>query len=56
VVAQVGTPAEILASPADDFVRSFVGLDRGRRTLRIEDVNGQRVVVDADGRATGLLA
>jgi osmoprotectant transport system ATP-binding protein len=55
-VAQVGTPAEILASPADEFVRSFVGLDRGRRTLRIEEVDGQRVVVDADGRAAGVLA
>ncbi|MGZ4454079.1 MAG: ATP-binding cassette domain-containing protein, partial [Nocardioides sp.] len=55
-VAQVGSPAEILASPADDFVRSFVGLDRGRRTLRIEEVDGRQVVVDADGRATGVLA
>ena len=54
-VAQVGTPAEILAAPADEFVRSFVGLDRGRRTLRIEEVDGQRVVVDADGRAAGVL-
>ena len=55
-IAQVGTPAEILAAPADDFVRSFVGLDRGRRTLRIEEVDGQKVVVDADGRAAGVLA
>jgi len=55
-VAQVGSPAEILASPADDFVSSFVGLDRGRRALRIEEVDGRQVVVDADGRATGVLA
>ena len=37
VVAQVGSPAEILANPADDFVRSFVGLDKGGRTLHIEE-------------------
>jgi osmoprotectant transport system ATP-binding protein len=55
-VAQVGTPAEILAAPADDFVRSFVGLDKGRRTLRIEEVDGQRIVVDGEGRAAGVLA
>jgi osmoprotectant transport system ATP-binding protein len=55
-ISQVGTPAEILAAPADEFVRSFVGLDRGRRTLRIEEVDGQRVVVDADGRPAGILA
>jgi osmoprotectant transport system ATP-binding protein len=55
-VAQIGTPAEILAAPADDFVRSFVGLDKGRRALRIEEVDGQRIVVDGDGRAAGVLA
>ncbi|GAB7005081.1 ATP-binding cassette domain-containing protein [Nocardioides sp. AN3] len=56
VVAQVGTPAEILAAPADEFVRSFVGLDKGNRKLRIEEVDGQQVVVDEQGRATGILA
>ena len=55
-IAQVGSPKEILAAPANDFVRSFVGLDRGRRTLRIEEVDGQKVVVDADGRTAGVLA
>ena len=29
IVAQKGTPAEILANPADDFVATFVGADRG---------------------------
>ena len=56
IVAQIGTPAEILASPADDFVRSFVGLDKGHRKLRIEEVQGQQVVVDEQGRPTGVLA
>jgi osmoprotectant transport system ATP-binding protein len=53
--AQVGSPAQILAAPANDFVRSFVGLDRGRRTLRVAEIGGQRVVVDADGRPAGVL-
>ncbi|MEE1650548.1 ATP-binding cassette domain-containing protein [Brachybacterium sp. J144] len=55
VIAQVGTPQEILAAPADDFVRSFVGADRGARTLHVEEVGGRRIVVDADGRAAGVL-
>lgn len=33
VVAQFGTPEEILREPADDFVASFVGRDRGMRRL-----------------------
>ena len=53
--AQVGSPAQILAAPANDFVRSFVGLDRGRRALRVAEIGGQRVVVDADGRPAGVL-
>ncbi len=53
--SQVGTPAEILANPADDFVRSFVGLDKGGRELHVEDRDGVQVVVDGHGRATGVL-
>jgi len=52
-IAQRGTPAEILASPANDFVAEFVGADRGRRVLRIENVDGVDLVVDADGRPAG---
>jgi len=55
VVAQVGTPADIIAHPADDFVRSFVGLDKGHRTLHVEEQDGVRVVVDGTGKATGVL-
>jgi osmoprotectant transport system ATP-binding protein len=54
-VAQIGTPADILANPADDFVRSFVGLDRGHRALHVEDHDGHPVVTDAAGRAVGVL-
>lgn len=32
-LAQVGTPQELLEFPADDFVTSFVGRDRGYRSL-----------------------
>ena len=40
-VAQVGTPTEILANPASDFVARFVGADRGLKRLslyRVADV------------------
>ncbi|WP_281886926.1 ABC transporter ATP-binding protein [Agromyces rhizosphaerae] len=55
-IVQSGTPAEILAEPADDFVAGFVGADRGKRALHITEVDGARVVVDADGRPAGVLA
>ena len=56
VIAQQGTPAEILADPADDFVATFIGAERGQRALRIEDRDGTRVVVDGRGRPAGVLA
>ena len=56
VIAQVGSPAEILAEPADEFVRSFVGLDKGHRKLHVEERDGTRIVVDEMGKATGVLA
>jgi osmoprotectant transport system ATP-binding protein len=55
-VAQVGSPAEILANPANDFVRSFVGLDKGHRKLHVEERDGARIVVDGTGKATGVLS
>ena len=54
-VAQVGAPADILANPADDFVRSFVGLDRGSRNLHLEERDGKRLVLDEAGKPAGLL-
>jgi osmoprotectant transport system ATP-binding protein len=56
IVAQQGTPAEILAHPADDFVASFIGADRGKRALHVESTPTGSVLVDADGRAAGRLA
>ncbi|MBH0052576.1 MULTISPECIES: ABC transporter ATP-binding protein [unclassified Salinibacterium] len=57
VIAQVGTPAEILANPASDFVSTFIGADKGKRTLRLQHRDGDNatLVVDADGRPAGIL-
>ena len=58
VVAQSGTPAEILAKPADDFVASFIGADKGKRALYLQKRDGDDVtlIVDSDGRPAGVLA
>ncbi|WBU38955.1 ABC transporter ATP-binding protein [Homoserinibacter sp. YIM 151385] len=55
VIEQRGTPEEILARPANDFVAEFVGADRGKRRLAVRDVDGRRIVVDEDGRPAGIL-
>ena len=55
VLAQVGTPEELLSSPADEFVADFVGADAGRRQLRTIERNGSRLVIDAEGRPRGSL-
>jgi len=51
-IAQLGTPEEILANPASEFVASFIGADRGKRSLRLSDSG---VLVDSDGRPAGVL-
>lgn len=55
IIAQEGTPGEILAAPADAFVASFLGVDRGKRSLHLESTAGSVVVVDGRGRPTGVL-
>ena len=58
-IAQTGTPAEILARPADDFVAAFIGADKGKRDLHLQSRagdNGLTLVVDSDGRPAGILA
>jgi len=57
VVAQSGTPAEILAHPVDEFVATFVGADAGRRSLQLQQREGddRTLVVDRDGRPIGVL-
>ena len=57
-IAQSGTPAEILANPADDFVASFIGADKGGRDLFLQqrpDDRGLTLVVDSEGRPVGIL-
>lgn len=54
-IAQVGTSQDILSRPANDFVERFVGLQGDRRTLRVMEKDGRRLVVDQHGRPAGLL-
>ena len=55
-VAQVGTPAQILAQPADTFVEDFIGAEMTRRTLHTEVINGRTLAIDEDGRPVGVLS
>ncbi len=58
VIAQAGTPTEILANPADEFVASFIGADQGNRDLFIRprnDDDANQLIVDANGRPVGVL-
>ncbi|GAA0519367.1 proline/glycine betaine ABC transporter ATP-binding protein [Paractinoplanes deccanensis] len=57
VLAQFGTPQELLDHPADDFVASFVGRDRGLRSLSFDAAAsvpvsppGDDLVTDEAGR------
>ena len=54
-IAQVGTPAEILSAPTDDFVANFIGANRGKRALHIEETATGSILVDDDGRPAGTL-
>ena len=54
-IAQVGSPSEIIENPADDFVASFIGVDRGRRALTIKQTDRGPVVVDSEGRTQGAI-
>ncbi|MGN6742329.1 MAG: ABC transporter ATP-binding protein [Amnibacterium sp.] len=57
-IAQVGSPKEILANPANDFVADFIGAKRGKRRLRIDSTGngGDVLLIDAAGYAAGVLA
>jgi len=54
-IAQVGSPSEIIETPASDFVADFVGLERGTRALRPKQTPHGTVLVDAAGRTQGVL-
>jgi osmoprotectant transport system ATP-binding protein len=51
VLAQYGTPSEVLRTPADEFVSGFVGRDRGYRGLSFLGADG----VAADQTATATI-
>lgn len=55
-IAQRGTPAEILAAPADAFVRDFIGVDRADRKLTVTEVGGRALALDGEGRPVGVIA
>jgi osmoprotectant transport system ATP-binding protein len=54
-VAQIGSPSEIMANPASDFVATFIGADRGKRALSIRRTDHGSVLVDGDGNTAGVL-
>ena len=54
-IVQVGSPSEIIENPADDFVAAFIGIERGRRALRVKQTPRGAVVVDSEGRTQGAL-
>ncbi len=54
-MAQVGTPAEVLGRPADDFVADFVGSTRSLRRLAVTTIDPAHLE-PLDGVSTGDLA
>jgi len=58
-IAQQGHPREILANPANDFVASFIGADRGKRRLVADSApssSNDVLLVDAAGYAAGVIS
>jgi len=58
-IVQQGTPEQILAEPANDFVATFIGADRGKRRLSVSPAASRgddRVLVDAGGYPVGVIA
>jgi len=54
-IAQQGTPSDILAAPADEFVPDFVGAGRAERVLHTQTIGGRLVAVDGTGLPVGVL-
>jgi len=55
-IVQTGTPEQILAAPANEFVATFIGADRGKRALTEKKVGKRTVLIDGDGNPAGVLA
>jgi len=54
-IAQVGSPNDIMANPASDFVANFIGTDRGKRALTLMKTESGTILVDSEGRGAGVL-
>lgn len=54
-IAQCGTPEEIMASPANEFVEKFIGACQSERRLQIKQIDGRNVVLDAAGTPLGVV-
>ncbi len=54
-IAQVGSPTEIIANPASEFVKDFTGIRYGKRALSIRSTPTGSILVDSEGRAAGVL-
>lgn len=58
-IAQQGSPSEILANPANDFVANFIGIGRGKRRLSVdvsvESSGDDLVLIDSAGNAAGVV-
>jgi len=54
-IAQIGSPTEIMANPASDFVADFIGIRHGKRALSIRTTERGAILVDSEGRAAGVL-
>lgn len=59
-IAQKGTPEEILANPASEFVADFIGAERGKRRLTVNTsvaaAGDDLLLIDAGGYAAGVIA
>ncbi|MCW4465326.1 ATP-binding cassette domain-containing protein [Glutamicibacter sp. MNS18] len=52
---QVGSPSQIIEAPANDFVSSFIGAERGARALSVKHTENGPVLIDGQGRTQGRL-
>jgi len=55
IIAQQGTPTDIMANPADEFVRTFIGANQATRILSVKESHGHKLAIDSDGRPVGVL-
>ncbi|WP_309617038.1 ATP-binding cassette domain-containing protein [Salinibacterium sp.] len=54
-IAQIGSPRDIMANPANEFVASFIGAEKGKRSLTIQQTEHGAILVDSEGRPQGVL-